>query len=1289
MAEERIRYEFEGDVNPLKKATEEVLALLGQFEGAFRSAAAAGNMQSNVTAQKEFQRAVNATIESARRLSETQINMQVPPGVASQYGALGQSIRDVSDILMLLGSSTRTNSTDLQIYSDALRSFRSSLDAVRSQLTAYNTQFNDTSQATSQATPPTIEVGDAAESMGREFQNAAGNVAEAAETISDAGQASAQTSGSMNNFSRILSELGTRTLNSDSGLQGIIRTILNFSGSSEGATGVLGGLASALSGLGRQGAAAGAGATTAASGASALGVALPPQIAIAILAASVLKKLAEAILGVVKAFAKLAIGTGVTIVSSLGKAYLEMVKFSLGIQDADDSTKSLIGTLAKFAAGLQLGKALGEAIKGQIDFIENTNLFVVAMGKSIDAGNKFVASLAELYGLDPSNIVRATGLFNQLTSAMEAPAEAAEKMSLGFTKAAIDLSSLFNVPFEQATQDLTAGLQGMSRSVRKYGLDIRISTLQQKAFSLGLQGQVKDMAESTRQGLRFLVMMEQLKGVHGDFARTLESPANQLRVLKEQFGQLARTIGSLFVPALKIVLPVINGLVMALRMLIETFKAFFGIKDEVFEAPSDDSFGDAAGGIGGVGDAASSAAKKIKNLLAPWDELNVLSAETAGAGGGGIGGGLEGMEMDPKILEQIKKFELGLENIRMKALDLRDAFLKIFGLEWVAHVDVDTGEIIQKLEAIPGGFADRVAEKFREGDWTGIGEEIGTLMGQGITVAADFVSWDNLGATITKGMNVITGLINGWATTFPWDEVGRLLGNSVNTIFNTANLWFTGLDIGKITAGFATTINNAAKTVDWSLVGQTLANGINFAFTGLVNFLGTIGWTELALDLTTMLNNAVRTINWANIGASFNLFFNGALDFLTTSIETFDWIALGNGLGTAFAAVDWLGILKKIANLIFGSLKDALEGLIKGGWESVTSETVRSVTGTVLGIKEEFYSGLAKVLNPLYLIPAINDPISSALAKLKDIFGNTGTTASSEFIHKVSNPNGTPIKNAMETSVVMPVNTSLNAISTHSATVGTESATNFQNGVGTLPGWYKTNVADKIKTSTGAISTDFGTTGVNATTNFKNGVVGLPASFSNDVTNPMTVSLTDLTNSATIEATNIDTAFRNTLTPLPVWVAGNVTTPITTSFKLMSTNINTYLSKIIAQLHAAISAAKTLASLSGGSGSSQGSFVSSPPSKKMATGGVISRRVTVGEGLYDEAIVPLGDSPQMDQLLQKFADIAGGGGGHNGNSDSPITVQVIIGDKEWDSFVYQSSERGKRITGAQPITVGG
>ena len=367
----------------------------------------------------------------------------------------------------------------------------------------------------------------------------------------------------------------------------------------------------------------------------------------------------------------------------------------------------------KALSGLSFADVMASSIKESLNYVENLNLFKVAMGDSIGVGREFVSTMQEIYGMDPSNIMEYAGNFYQLTSAVNTTKEASEVMSLQLTKAANDISSLFNVDIDTVISNLSSGLRGMSRAVAKYGMDIRVTTLQTTAASLGITRQVETMSEADREGLRYITMMKQASNAMGDFAKTIESPANQLRIFKEQITQLARAVGNFFLPVLQNVLPYINGFVMAVRTMLTYAASLMGITDLDFGG-SVSTIEDEADALDSLGNSAENTTDKLKELVAPFDELNVLNDKQSG-----FGVDSDSLMMDPRIEEAIKNLQVEFENVRMKANDVRDDILKFFGFE----------EVDGKLKFIRSSFENNLINRFPQ--WTN-------------TIRAAFDNWNGI-----------------------------------------------------------------------------------------------------------------------------------------------------------------------------------------------------------------------------------------------------------------------------------------------------------------------------------------------------------------------------------------------------------------------------------------------------------------------------------------------------------------------------------------------------------------
>lgn len=328
-------------------------------------------------------------------------------------------------------------------------------------------------------------------------------------------------------------------------------------------------------------------------------------------------------------------------------------------------------------------KKLGSAITESMDYVETYNYFEVTMNKigaefggmyanyGHDSAEAYASSFAdrmneltkkmtgykvgsngELFiadsvglGLDPQKIMDFQASIGAVTNSVGLIGETSINTSKALSMLSADLSSLKNVKLETVMTNLQSGLIGQSRALYKYGIDITNATLQTYALKEGIGKAVSEMTQAEKMQLRLIAILDQSKVAWGDQANTIGTVANQYRVLQQQMSNLARIIGNLFLPIVSKVLPVVNGLVIAIQRLFSVlgFKLFGdnwlkdtmeGIGGGYSGGELDDLAGSAEDAEGAL-DNANSAAKKLKTTTLGIDELNINSPQEEGGGSGG------------------------------------------------------------------------------------------------------------------------------------------------------------------------------------------------------------------------------------------------------------------------------------------------------------------------------------------------------------------------------------------------------------------------------------------------------------------------------------------------------------------------------------------------------------------------------------------------------------------------------------------------------------------------------
>lgn len=274
------------------------------------------------------------------------------------------------------------------------------------------------------------------------------------------------------------------------------------------------------------------------------------------------------------------------------------------------------------------------------EYIENVNLFQVSMGEFYDEAFAYAQLVSDRMGIDPSEWMRNQGVFMSMANGFGLARDQAYALSEGLTELSYDLSSLYNEDVEQSALRLQSALAGEIEPIRRLGISISQATLQEYALAHGIDESVAAMTEQEKALLRSLVLMEGAArvGAIGDFAKTLESPANAMRILRQQITQLGRALGTVLLPIIVQIIPWVQAFVSVLTDAIKALATLVGFTMPEWET-KDWSDGlttgatEAEDAIGGV----SGAAKELKKELLGIDELTILEPPSSG-GAGGVGG---------------------------------------------------------------------------------------------------------------------------------------------------------------------------------------------------------------------------------------------------------------------------------------------------------------------------------------------------------------------------------------------------------------------------------------------------------------------------------------------------------------------------------------------------------------------------------------------------------------------------------------------------------------------------
>lgn len=407
------------------------------------------------------------------------------------------------------------------------------------------------------------------------------------------------------------------------------------------------------------------------------------------------------IVSMTSALASLA-GTGASgnkAMSNLGKG---MENYGSSADKAKKKTFNLTSAIGSFYAkcflAIRAVKTFANAVKSTSDYIEAFNYFAVAFNRvGEDWGHQFEkygyenaesyaksfadrmnAEFKKLSGIsfDTDNMRLAgneiknlglnikevtqyaselAGVFNSADLSGEVTYAASDAL----TKLAGDYSSLINVDYETAAQNFRSGITGQSRVLYKYGIDVTDARLKAEAYALGISKSTTEMTQAEKMQLRLIAILKQSKIAWGDLANTINQPANQMRVLKTQISELSMLFGQLFVPILSKVIPVITGVVIALKRLMSTIAQFMGVKlgDADAYKMNFDNISAGAEDLSENLDDVTKSAEKAQKGIRGFDELNVIntSKDSADSDSGG------GVDLTDEILAMTEEYQKAWE----------------------------------------------------------------------------------------------------------------------------------------------------------------------------------------------------------------------------------------------------------------------------------------------------------------------------------------------------------------------------------------------------------------------------------------------------------------------------------------------------------------------------------------------------------------------------------------------------------------------------------------------------
>lgn len=650
---------------------------------------------------------------------------------------------------------------------------------------------------------------------------------------------------------------------------------------------------------------------------------------------------------------------------------------------ADKTESGVMSAFKKLKSGivaLGIGKVIADSIKSGMNAIESDSLFDTSLGNMADDVRAWSDEVGNALGLNAVAMRKNTGVIYNMTVSMGIATDNALKMSKGITLLAEDMASFYNLDSTEAFNKIRAGITGETEPLKALGILVDENTIKQVAYQEGIASVGAELTQQQKVLARYVAILKQTGNAQGDLARTINSPANQLRILKNQVVQLGMAFGNILMPVISAVIPYITAFAKVITIALNTLSRFLGLTKGGGASGTAKEVSKISSGLGGVGsglDKANKSAKKLKGTLASFDEMNVLedtSADTSG-GGGGVGGGAGAVDFS------LGDYDAHLDGLNSKVDEI------------VAN--------IQNTFSNLGGFINSIWNSEPVQAWAGAVSSsfqfvldywstIGTSLSENMSM-----TWTNIEGNINTALTNISTL---WTTM--WTDIqggiekwGKPIIDGVDGVFNS--IWKDAIDpavqlITKVWSDFSGTLVDL-----WNQHGKPLIDNIGEFSTKTIElfqsiwdnviepivtpFLEMLSWLwdkhlsgmikELGDLVGSVINGALEIYNkfidpiikflinllapaWASLtsGIVNNLgtilavvsdVISGVIQTLKgianwlTGVFTGDWRKIWGGIGDIFSGIfnAIVGVAKGVVNLVIDSLNSFVAGINKIGFD--------------------------------------------------------------------------------------------------------------------------------------------------------------------------------------------------------------------------------------------------------------------------------------------------------------------------------------------------------------------
>ena len=771
-----------------------------------------------------------------------------------------------------------------------------------------------------------------------------------------------------------------------------------------------------------------------------------------------LSKVASGFKSLVTGIGKVSSGFGKLIATQIPGLNM-FLKTSSGVDRMGLSFKNLLRAIIPFYGIRGVFNWLKDAVEMSSQLTEIQNVVDVTFGNMRNTMEEFANTSIASFGMGPLLAKQVGSRFQAMSVAMglqnsavkeagqnlqktgiafgdaySKGADSVAEMSIQLTQLAGDLASFYDKDQEAVAKAMEAIWTGQTRAMRQFGIDLTQATLQEWALTQGIDANMKTMTQAEKTLLRYQYVMAHTTAAQGDFARTANTWANQVRMLRQNFALLGSTVGSVVINAFKPLITWLNNAMIKVNAFVITIAnalgKLFGWTIESSTGGTD--FGDAEeDALGGIADGADNAAgslgkakdaaEELKASVLGFDQLNKLTDITGSNNNGGNGNGNGSGSGSGSGSGTAGTYSLvKTESIFDKYKSDIDSFRELG--EYISNAITDA------LNSINWNRIKRKARNFGTG--------LASFLNGFITPEL----FDAFGRTLAEGLNTKLEFLNGFGTLFDWSNFGKSLGTGIRSFFQTYDWELDADTFVKFSNGIFTALNAALDEIpfstigvnlklkmlrklqgfDWNTafivfnkfgkdladfleglitpelfdeLGRTIANAVGAGIEGAKSFAENMIDSKLGESIGTAINSFfsdAKTEDWASaLNAWAELILTQAID----AVSTVSWTKVGEKIGTFLRSLKWSFHLRNVGSLL-GEAINACIDLAKGiispdGIETPFTDALDKIKGAINDLKTKvdwagLSSAISKVVNAL-------KPVSAGFAQgFVDVFVNIG-----------------------------------------------------------------------------------------------------------------------------------------------------------------------------------------------------------------------------------------------------------------------------------------------------------